>query len=469
MTNDATDGSVAVKPRKKRKLSKDVTKNKEFAGSNLPQASEGAQKRRRLKTAAGPNAARSNRPESGEATAKAFRSQHAISVRGTCPAPAGSFQQARSCLGDDLVKGMEEQGYSAPTPIQAQAWPIAVRGHDLVAVAKTGSGKTCGYLLPALALIAKRGPTQSLQHKKGLDQRPPAQPSCLIMAPTRELVQQIGKEAKKFAGIVGARVLGIFGGVPKGPQVSALRAGIDMLVATPGRLRDFMTGDQSKAPVVLVDSVTFLVLDEADRMLDMGFEPEIRQIIAQCPAAGSAQETLSGEARQTLFFTATWPPDVQRSALHFTHHALRVEVGQSSGKGGGGGLATNTSIKQTVKLVKEEEKLMVLKQVIRSDLKPGETCMVFTGRKQTCDALEKELTWDPMRPEAPICAWCRALHGDKESQTCCALPNFTSDETEVTCLSSKSFKADVTTVPQLVTHFVESLTTEHDACRSNVL
>lgn len=97
-------------------------------------------------------------------------------------------------------------------------------------------------------------------------------------------------------------------------------------------------------------------------MLDMGFEPEIRQIIAQCPAAGSAQETLSGEARQTLFFTATWPPDVQRSALHFTHHALRVEVGQSSGKGGGGGLATNTSIKQTVKLVKEEEKLMVLKQ-----------------------------------------------------------------------------------------------------------
>lgn len=166
-------------------------------------------------------------------------------------------------MGDDLVKGMEEQGYSAPTPIQAQAWPIAVRGHDLVAVAKTGSGKTCGYLLPALALIAKRGPTQSLQHKKGLDQRPPAQPSCLIMAPTRELVQQIGKEAKKFAGIVGARVLGIFGGVPKGPQVSALRAGIDMLVATPGRLRDFMTGDQSKAPVVLVDSVTFLVLDEA--------------------------------------------------------------------------------------------------------------------------------------------------------------------------------------------------------------
>ncbi|CAL1153765.1 unnamed protein product [Cladocopium goreaui] len=354
--------------------------------------------------------------KSVEVSAKAYRAKHAIVVQKSCLAPLATFQQARSSLGDDLVKAMEEQGYTAPTPIQAQAWPIALRGHDLVAVAKTGSGKTNGYLLPAMALIAKRGPCKSHgKHKTGLDERPPAQPSSLVMAPTRELVQQIAVEAKKLAPVVSARVLGIFGGVGKGPQVSALKAGVDLLCATPGRLRDFMTGDKTKAPVCLVDSVSYLVMDEADRMLDMGFEPEIRQIIANCPASGAAQEVLSGEARQTLFFTATWPPEVQRSALHFTHQAVKIQVGGAS-KETSAGLATNSNIKQMVRVVQHDDKIIALKKVIVSDLKPGETAIVFAGRKQTCDALEKELTWDPMKAEAPICAWCRALHGDKEQQ-----------------------------------------------------
>ncbi|CAJ1347174.1 unnamed protein product [Effrenium voratum] len=347
------------------------------------------------------------------ATAKEYRSEHEIQVRGACPAPVASFQQARSLFGQELVEALREQGYSSPTPVQAQAWPIAVRGHDLIGVAKTGSGKTCAYLIPALALIAKRGPPrESLRHDSGRDDRPPAQPSCLIMAPTRELVQQIGQEAKKFAPAVGARAQGIFGGVAKGPQVKALKCGVDLLSATPGRLKDFMTGDAAKdaAPVVLVQAVTYLVLDEADRMLDMGFEPEMRQIIAKCPDSGPPQEVLAGEARQTLFFTATWPRDVQRNAMHFTRQALRIQVGQHEG------LATNASIRQKVAVVKEHEKLGHLKQVISSELKPGETCVVFCGKKDTCDILEKELTWDPLGPEPPLCAWCRALHGDKEQK-----------------------------------------------------
>ena len=303
---------------------------------------------------------------------------------------------------------------------------------DLVAIAETGSGKTCAYLLPVMARIAKWGPKQVVMQGAGKDDRPPAQPHALVMAPTRELVQQICMEAQKFSDGSSVRAMGIYGGVPKGEQVSGLKSGVDLLVATPGRLRDFMTGDPKKgaAPVVIVEAVTYVVLDEADRMLDMGFEPEIRWIVAQCPAGGDCQDVVAGNARQTLFFTATWPKDVRKSASHLTRSAVQIQVGQGVGR-----LATNTKIKQMVRLVREEDKLLELKRVLASQLQPGETALVFAGRKGTCDALQQEpqgcscqvpaqssgfgrcwqeLTWDPLKPDAPVCAWCRALHGDKD-------------------------------------------------------
>ena len=256
-----------------------------------------------------------------------------------------------------------------------------------MAIAETGSGKTCAYLLPIMARIAKTGIKQKILQGAGKDDRPPAQPHALIMAPTRELVQQICEEALNFTDGDDVRPMGIYGGVPKGPQVSELKSGIDLLVATPGRLRDFMTGDPKKgaSPVVTVETVTYVVLDEADRMLDMGFEPEIRWIVAQCPPGGDCEDVLAGKARQTLFFSATWPKEVRKSALHLTRSAVQIQVGQGVGK-----LATNTNIKQTVSLVRDQDKLIELKRVLASHLKPGETALVFAGRKGTCDALQQD-------------------------------------------------------------------------------
>ncbi|CAE8636167.1 unnamed protein product, partial [Polarella glacialis] len=193
------------------------------------------------------------------------------------------------------------------------------------AVAKTGSGKTCGFLLPALARIAERGPAQAPK-KISYYVSEPAQPSVLVLAPTRELAQQIAGEAVKFAPTVRAKVVSIYGGVPKGDQVRELKKGCDVLIATPGRLLDLAGGDPSKniKPSVQLVAVTYLVLDEADRMLDMGFEPDIRKIVNQCPSTGLPEEgggatgLLAGSMRQTLFFTATWPKAVQETASAFT-------------------------------------------------------------------------------------------------------------------------------------------------------
>jgi len=154
---------------------------------------------------------------------------------------------------------IKRAGFSAPTPIQAQAWPVALAGRDIVAIAKTGSGKTCGFLLPGMMHIrAQRGDARY-------------GPVVLVLAPTRELAMQIKEEADKFGNACGIRNTCVYGGAPKGPQLGALRRGVEIVIATPGRLNDFLECGQ-----VQLGQVSYLVLDEADRMLDMGFEPQVR-------------------------------------------------------------------------------------------------------------------------------------------------------------------------------------------------
>ena len=200
--------------------------------------------------------------------------------------------------------------FSSPSPIQGAAWAPAIGGRDVVAIAKTGSGKTLGYLAPAIRLI-DRDPELLVR----------TQPTALVLAPTRELAAQIFEAARAFGGAA-ARAAVAYGGAPGAPQLAALRAGVGVLVATPGRCADFL--DDASAPLAL-GGATCVVLDEADRMLDMGFEPQLRAITAHMRTD-----------RQTLMFSATWPAEVQALAkrVHTAGEAIVVEVGGALLEGG---------------------------------------------------------------------------------------------------------------------------------------
>lgn len=340
--------------------------------------------------------------------AAAYRATHKIQVRPGCPEPFQSFRDAELHMGRFLIESLRDQGYTNPTPIQAQAWPIIIKGEDVVAVSKTGSGKTCAFLLPALVRIARRQCKAQFSEDKVL-----ARPTTVVVTPTRELAQQIEVEGDKFADAVGARVVSIFGGVPKGEQLRDLKRGVDILVTTPGRVLDFVAGNSTRelGPVISLKSCSYLVLDEADKMLDMGFEKDVRKILLHCMKGGTPEEVLQGTRRQTLFFTATWPKTVHQVAAYFTNQkAWHIRIGQNLS----GTLTADANIKQKVFVVSQAEKQEKLKHILSGTLKHGETALVFAMTKKTCDILEKELTWDPLKPGPILCGWCKSIHGDKE-------------------------------------------------------
>ncbi len=200
-------------------------------------------------------------------------------------------------LAAPLLRALEEAGYETPTPIQAQAIPTVLEGRDLLGIAQTGTGKTAAFALPILHRLAAKGG------------RPP-RGGCrvLVLSPTRELSSQIADSFKAYGKHLGLSVAVVFGGVPHGPQRLALSGGVYVLVATPGRLLDHMgTG------VARLDRVEVLVLDEADQMLDQGFLPAIRKVVAALP-----------KQRQTLFFSATMPTEIGRLAAELLNNPARV-------------------------------------------------------------------------------------------------------------------------------------------------
>ena len=238
------------------------------------------------------------------------------------PRPVTSFDEVG--FPEYLMSSIRAQGFAAPTPIQCQAWPMALSGRDVVAIAQTGSGKTISFALPAMLHINAQVylyPFMSLSlmflylYRQPL-LAPGDGPIALVLAPTRELAVQIQQECTKFGyhnplylqshAWINVQVrsnsrirnTAIYGGAPKGPQIRDLQRGVEIVIATPGRLIDMLETQKTN-----LRRVTYLVMDEADRMLDMGFEPQIRKIVGQIRPD-----------RQTLMFSATWPKDVQKLA-----------------------------------------------------------------------------------------------------------------------------------------------------------
>jgi ATP-dependent RNA helicase DDX5/DBP2 len=193
-----------------------------------------------------------------------LRAKHQMSIYGHgVPKPVVTFEEA--CFPNYVASAVQSQGFSAPTPIQSQGWPMAMSGRDMVGIAKTGSGKTLAYVLPGIVHINAQ---PYLEPGDG--------PIVLVLAPTRELAMQIQVECSKFGHSSKIKSLCVYGGVPRGPQIRDLQRGVEIVIATPGRLIDML-----EAKATNLRRVTYLVLDEADRMLDLGFEPQIRKIVEQ--------------------------------------------------------------------------------------------------------------------------------------------------------------------------------------------
>nr|XP_043614476.1 DEAD-box ATP-dependent RNA helicase 14-like [Erigeron canadensis] len=286
----------------------------------------------------------------------AYRRKHEITVTGdNVPPPFTSFEDTG--FPSELLREVLEAGFSAPTPIQAQSWPVALQSRDIVAIAKTGSGKTLGYLIPGFI------------HLKRVHKNRQMGPSVLVLSPTRELATQIQVEAVKFGKSSKILCTCLYGGAPKGPQLRDLDRGTDIVVATPGRLNDIL-----EMRKISLSQVTYLVLDEADRMLDMGFEPQIRKIVNAVPAR-----------RQTLMYTATWPKEVRKIAADLLVNPVQVNIGNVDE------LVANKSITQFVEVVSPMEKNRRLEQILRSQ-EPRSKVIIFCSTKKMCDQLGRNLT-----------------------------------------------------------------------------
>jgi len=306
---------------------------------------------------------------------KAMESLNAhIEGRKPHPKPVMSFDKVG--MPEDLLKSVMGAGFDAPTPIQSIGWPTALSGRDMVGIAQTGSGKTLAYLLPGIVHIAAQPPL-----------RPGDGPIGMILAPTRELAMQIHSEVMRFTEGSRIRSTAVYGGVPRYGQASDLRRGVEILIATPGRLLDFL-----ESGVTNLKRVTYLNLDEADRMLDMGFEPQIRKVVSQIRPD-----------RQTLMWSATWPKEIQRLARDFCREdPVKLTIGSEE-------LSLNPRIVQQIEVVGEYDKRDRFMSWMKSVSHDDDTkVLVFTETKRGADALCRELQYQSL-PAA-------AIHGDKEQR-----------------------------------------------------
>src|SRR6201747_2551456 len=297
-----------------------------------------------------------------------------------------SFENLK--LIEPILRALKTEGYTTPTPIQEQSIPIILQHKDLLGCAQTGTGKTAAFAIPILQLLYN----DRLQHKEQKTIK------ALILTPTRELAIQIDESFAAYGRHTGLKHLVIFGGVSQNPQTEALRRGVDILVATPGRLLDLMN-----QLFVSLEHIKMLVLDEADRMLDMGFVHDVKKIIAKIPAK-----------RQTLFFSATMPNEIQQLANTILTKPEKVEVTPVS--------STADTIQQTLYYVEKNDKKSLLIHLLKD--KAIKTALVFTRTKHGADKVVKDLTRVGITAEA--------IHGNKsQNARQRALSNFKNRTTRV--------------------------------------
>lgn len=289
---------------------------------------------------------------------------------------------------EPILKAVKNEGYTTPTPIQAEAIPLILDKNDLLGCAQTGTGKTAAFAIPIIQLLCE---AKDLVPGK-------RQIKSLILTPTRELAMQIGESFSNYGKFTDLRHTVIFGGVNQNSQVDALRRGVDILIATPGRLLDLM--DQK---YIHLENIKFFVLDEADRMLDMGFIHDVKKILTKLPTK-----------RQSLFFSATMPPAIVQLADKILVNPSKVEVTPAS--------STVDAINQTVYFVDRENKKHLLREVLKD--KKIERALVFTRTKHGADKVAKDLT--------KVGIVSQAIHGNKtQNARQNALNNFKSKATRV--------------------------------------
>ena len=285
-------------------------------------------------------------------------------------------------LSEELMKAVRDAGYTTPTPIQAQAIPLVLKGRDVMGLAQTGTGKTAAFTLPIVDRLLG-GPQRT---------------RALVLTPTRELCVQVEESVKKYAMHAPISVVSVYGGVPLDPQEKKLRAGVDIVVATPGRLIDHLERQN-----VVFDDLEVLVLDEADRMLDMGFAPQINRIVADVPSY-----------RQTLLFSATMPPEVEALARKYLRKPVVVQVGRRS--------SAASTVTHAVYPVPRDRKSELLAQLLRAE--KLDSVLVFTRTKHGADRVVRHLEREQIE--------ATAMHADKtQPQRTRALEDFKSGKVRV--------------------------------------
>jgi ATP-dependent RNA helicase RhlE len=289
---------------------------------------------------------------------------------------------------EPVLRALKTEGYAKPTPIQEQAIPVLLQRKDLLGLAQTGTGKTAAFAIPILQTL--------YNERTGHTDRHPIR--ALILTPTRELALQTGESFKAYGRHTGLRHTVIYGGVSQRPQTDALKAGVDILIATPGRLLDLM-----HQRFVDLRHVHLFVLDEADRMLDMGFIHDVKKIVAKLPVK-----------RQTMMFSATMPPEIAQLASELLHHPVRVEVTPAA--------STVESIEQAVYMVEKMDKPSLLVHLLKDPA--VRSALVFTRTKYGAERVLRHLVRSGVQADA--------IHGDKsQGARQRALGNFKARRTRV--------------------------------------